>query len=169
MGMDAISSPVSSQAFRDAMARLAMSVHLVTTDGPAGRGGATVTALCSVTDSPPTLLICLGRDSRTNQLIQENRVLAVNTLRTSQAALSGIFASGNRRTMDERFAEARWTSLATGAPALADGLVTFDCRVTDIDEVGTHSVIFAEIAALAMPPAGEVLIHVNRGYRRDPV
>ncbi len=36
------------------MARLAAAVNIVTTDGPAGRAGFTATAVCSVTDEPPT-------------------------------------------------------------------------------------------------------------------
>jgi flavin reductase len=162
--MDATSAPVSSQAFRDAMARLAMAVHIVTTDGPAGRGGATASAVCSVTDAPPTLLICLSRTSRTNGLLKANGVLAVNTLRASQHALSAAFAGKRNLSMDERFQEAEWMELATGAPILTQGLVSFDCRISDLKEVGTHSVIFAKVVALALPDPSEGLVYVNRGY-----
>ena len=55
--------PVSRQEFRDAMARLGAAVNIITTDGAAGRGGITATAVCSVTDDPPTLLVCLNRTS----------------------------------------------------------------------------------------------------------
>src|SRR5690606_16913277 len=52
---------VSRQEFRDAMARLGAAVNIVTTDGPAGLSGMTVSAVCSVTDDPPMLLVCLNR------------------------------------------------------------------------------------------------------------
>ena len=50
-------------AFRDGMALLAGAVNVITTDGPHGRAGFTATAVCSVTDQPPTLLVCMNRGS----------------------------------------------------------------------------------------------------------
>ena len=52
---------VDRQEFRDAMARLGAAVSVITTGGPAGRGGFTASAVCSVTDDPPTLLRCMNR------------------------------------------------------------------------------------------------------------
>ena len=48
---------MEKQAYREAMARLGAAVNVITTDGPGGRAGFTASAVCSVTDSPPTLLI----------------------------------------------------------------------------------------------------------------
>lgn len=56
-------APVSQAAFRDAMARVCAPVNVITTNGPAGRGGFTATAMCSVTDEPPTLLVCMNSRS----------------------------------------------------------------------------------------------------------
>lgn len=55
---------VMATEFRDAMSRLGAAVNVVTTDGSAGLGGFTASAVCSVTDSPPTLLVCMNRDSK---------------------------------------------------------------------------------------------------------
>src|SRR4029077_12068777 len=52
---------VEKQAYREAMARLGAAVNVITTDGPGGRAGFTASAVCSVTDSPPTLLVCANR------------------------------------------------------------------------------------------------------------
>ena len=46
---------VEKQAYREAMARLGAAVNVITTDGPGGRAGFTASAVCSVTDTPPTL------------------------------------------------------------------------------------------------------------------
>ena len=56
--------PVEKQAYREAMARLGAAVNVVTTDGPGGRAGFTASAVCSVTDTPPTLLVCANRVER---------------------------------------------------------------------------------------------------------
>jgi flavin reductase len=71
---------VEPTIFREAMSRLGAAVHIITTAGGAGKAGATATAVCSVTDSPPTLLVCLNRRSQTNPVVLENGVFCVNTL-----------------------------------------------------------------------------------------
>ena len=58
---------VEPAAFREAMCRLGAAVHVVTTAGPGGKTGATATAVCSVSDAPPTLLMCLNRRSQCSE------------------------------------------------------------------------------------------------------
>jgi|GEM_PF-1737318 len=50
---------VSSELYRDVMRYFAGAVHIVTTTGVAGLRGITVSACCSLSDNPPTLLICV--------------------------------------------------------------------------------------------------------------
>ena len=156
--------PVDSAEFRDAMARLGAAVNVVTTDGMAGRGGFTASAVCSVTDDPPTLLVCLKRSSRANALCKANGVLCVNTLGAGQRALSDAFAGRGDLDMPARFGLGSWGSLATGAPVLDDAVVSFDCRIVDVVEKSTHSVIFAEIEAIRAGRDGAALIWFARDY-----
>ncbi|OYZ91740.1 MAG: hypothetical protein B7X99_16145, partial [Rhizobiales bacterium 17-65-6] len=66
---------VTQQDYRDAMSRVGAAVNVVTTDGPGGKAGFTASAVCSVTDSPPTLLVCLNRGSSVSPAFQANGVL----------------------------------------------------------------------------------------------
>jgi flavin reductase (DIM6/NTAB) family NADH-FMN oxidoreductase RutF len=54
------------------MAMLGGAVSVITTDGVAGRFGFTASAVCSVTDSPPTLLVCMNRASHSNEHFKRN-------------------------------------------------------------------------------------------------
>src|ERR1700674_3446868 len=72
---------VEGPAFREAMSRLGAAVHVVTTDGPGGKGGFTATAVCALSDAPPMLLVCLNRRSRSTGPFHANGVFCVNTLR----------------------------------------------------------------------------------------
>ena len=83
---------VEPGAFREAMSRLGAAVHVITTAGPGGKAGATATAVCSVSDAPPTLLMCLNRRSQTNPVVVENGVFCVNTLGDGGAEIADIFA-----------------------------------------------------------------------------
>jgi hypothetical protein len=65
--------------FLDAMSRVAATVNVVTTDGPGGRAGVTVSAMTPVSadGAAPTLLICLHEDSRTTPAIAANRCFCI--------------------------------------------------------------------------------------------
>jgi flavin reductase len=155
---------VEQKAYREAMARVGAAVNVITTDGPGGRRGFTASAVCSVTDTPPTLLVCLNRNSDSNVALKENMVLCVNTLTAAQQHLSPVFAGMTTDNYDERFAAAVWSVLETGVPVLDEALVSFDCRVSQVTEVGTHSVFFCEVLAVRTVEIGEGLIYFSRNY-----
>ena len=155
---------IDENQFRMAMARLGAAVNIITSDGPAGRHGMTASAVCSVTDKPPTVLVCVNRASRANETLKGNGVLCVNVLAGRHEALSGRFAARASTTM-ERFAEeAAWTQLDTGSPVLKDATVALDCRITAISEVGTHNVFFCEVRKVLLAEEAEGLIYFNRAY-----
>ena len=66
--------------FRDAMASLSAAVNIITTEGDAGRCGITATAVCPVTDTPPSLMVCINANSAMNPVFQGNGKLCVNVL-----------------------------------------------------------------------------------------
>lgn len=150
--------------YREAMARVGAAVHVIATDGPAGRHGFTASAVCSVTDDPPTVLVCQNRASNSNLAFKANGVLCVNTLAAAQEGLSPVFAGMTDCDMDGRFAAGAWTTLLTGAPVLQDALAAFDCRIAQVLEVGTHSVLFCEVLALAVNERHDGLIYFGRRY-----
>ncbi|KQT07920.1 FMN reductase [Methylobacterium sp. Leaf399] len=166
MTSNSSAASVEAAPYRDAMALLASAVHLVTTDGPGGRAGFTATAVCSVSDAPPTLLVCLNRASSAYAAFSGNDVLCVNTLSAEQVAVSGAF--GGRTPMDDRFAAAAWGRLATGAPVLAGALTAFDCRIVGRTRVASHDVLICAVVALAAPGGGEGLVYAGRGYHAVP-
>jgi flavin reductase (DIM6/NTAB) family NADH-FMN oxidoreductase RutF len=155
---------VSAMEYREALSRVASSVSVVTTYGPHGIGGFTCSAVCSVTDEPPTIMVCVNRKSAVNAIIKANGVLCVNSLGAEQVELSQLFAGVGRVPMNERFAGPHWSVLATGSPYCTQSRVALDCRVADVREVGTHSVIFAEVQSTVHASDGQPLIYHSRNY-----
>ncbi|OPH37275.1 flavin reductase [Moraxella atlantae] len=155
---------VAASDFRNAMAMLSSAVNVVTTAGEAGRHGFTASAVCSVTDAPPTLLVCMNTASRSYQYFVENRVLAVNVLAEHHEPLSNSFAS--KMSSEERFGQAEWTTLATGSPILTNALVSFDCQIEQIQEIGTHGIFMCRIVALRQNDHDQGLVYFNRAYHR---
>jgi len=68
--------------------------------------------------------------------------------------------------MAARFEGATWHTLLTGAPALDGALVAFDCRITQIIEVGTHDVFICAVEAAEVGEMHDGLIYYARGYHR---
>ncbi|ULK97194.1 flavin reductase [Bradyrhizobium sp. I71] len=83
------------------------AVNIVTTDGVAGRAGLTASAICSVTDDPPTLLVCINRGSFAYASVMRNKVVCVNVLPARHEPLSRLF--GGKAPAEERFAAAAWS------------------------------------------------------------
>ncbi|EGT4508022.1 NADH-dependent FMN reductase RutF [Cronobacter sakazakii] len=150
------------QAFRDAMSRLGAAVNIVTTDGPAGMAGFTASAVCSVTDSPPTLLVCLNRNASVWPVFQANGQLCVNTLAAGHEALSALF--GGKTPMEERFAAARWHRGVTGSPKLDGAVVSFDCRVEQVVPVSTHDVLLCRVLEISRNDDTHGLVWFDRRY-----
>lgn len=148
--------------FREGMSNLGAAVNVITTTGIAGQAGFTASAVCSVTDSPPTLLVCLNRNASVFPMFQQNQVLCVNTLATHQRELSNIF--GGKTPMLERFATAKWSTLVTQSPVLEDALVSFDCAVVHSMSVGSHDVLICEVKAMQHSQGQNALMYFNRAY-----
>lgn len=153
---------VSRDEFRNGMSLLAGAVNIVTTDGPSGRAGMTASAVCSVTDSPPTLLVCVNRSSSAGPAFLQNDAICVNTVGPSHQELAMAF--GGRTGMEDRFAAAEWTTGASGAPILSGAVVSFDCRVSKRAVVGSHEVIFAEIIGITQTSGQPALAYFGRRF-----
>ena len=114
------------QKFLEGMSKAACTVNVVTTNGPAGRAGLTVSAMSSVSADPMSLLVCVNAQSHSGNIIRENQVFCVNVLNERQAHISNVFSS--RKTVEEKFSSATWTTEVTGSPVLPDALAHFDWR-----------------------------------------
>ena len=162
------------QGFREAMSRLGAAVHVITTKGETGittKGetgicGFTASSVCSVTDEPPTVLVCLRRSSSVHQMFKDNGIFCINTLAAGQEEISNMFAGFTGVPMADRFGPGEWLELATGAPAMADALISIDCKIASIAEVGTHSVMFGEVQALRFGEENKALMYMRRSYHK---
>jgi flavin reductase len=165
IGPDPVAT-VDPKLFREAMSRLGAAVHVVTTAGRAGKTGFTATAVCSVSDAPPTVLVCINRKSTGGPLMRENGVFCLNTLGADAEPIADMFAGRSGAQMEERFALGTWGTLATGAPVLADAVVALDCRVIEVKAVASHYVIFGAVESVQMGAPSPALVYHDRAYKR---
>ncbi|MEM8824679.1 MAG: flavin reductase family protein [Pseudomonadota bacterium] len=151
--------------FVHAMSRAAATVSVVTTDGPAGLGGLTVSAMTSVSadGDAPTMLICVNKEASAAQPILDNGCFAINVLEAGQQHIADLFAGRMSIAGVERFDGLLYDQLATGAPILR-GLASFDCEIQAVDLIGTHNVILGAVQAVRASEDGTPLIYGMRSY-----
>lgn len=97
-------------------------------------------------------------------MVFQNGALCVNTLRPVHELLLHVF--GAETSMEKRFAHAKWKKGISGAPLLDGAAVSFDCRVTNTYEIGTHLGLLCEVLRIERHQMASALISFDRGYHR---
>jgi len=146
-----------------AMRQVAGSVAVVTTAGPTGRYGATVTAFCSVSADPPTVLVCLRGGSRIAEAVQANGVFTLNVLPEDADMIARTFAGEFDGLHEDRFASVTLVEQEGLAPAIADTL-SLACRMVRSERHESHSILFGAVSAIGHRPLPPLAYH-DGGYR----
>ena len=152
-------------SFLQAMAEAATSVTLVTTDGPAGRFGVTVSAFASVSADPPMLLACINRKSPAAAAIAANGGYCVNVLSAAQSFLADVFAGRSDRFSPYDFGCADWVRGDSGW-RLSGAVATFECALEREIAAGTHQVLIGRVLATHRDAQADAssLVYARRAY-----
>lgn len=152
------------ESFLSTMRHVANSVTVVTTDGIAGKSGATVSAFSSVSADPPTVLVCLNSESNTLATLLENRDFCVNVLPEGSKTIAQRFAGLMDETVSDRFEDIELTSSIGPSPVIS-GATSFTCKLDQTMKSGSHVIctgIVVETHTKDNPP----LIYLDRSFRR---
>ncbi|MEO1543940.1 MAG: flavin reductase family protein [Pseudomonadota bacterium] len=136
---------MESERYRAIMRHQAGAVTVVATGDPGARAGLTATAVASVSDKPPALLVCVGRETQAHGLIGQMRVFSVNLLSSEQQAVADLFAGRDGVSGENRFRGSDWRVGAAGAPILDGALATLECRLTDQHAFSTHTIFIGQV------------------------
>lgn len=152
--------PASPEAFRSALRRFASGVTIVTVASGDELHGMTASSFASVSLTPPLVLVCLDKSSRTLTLVSETKSFAVNVLRSGQEEVSRAFAAPGLKP----FASVSHRFGANGAPVLDDAIAVLECTTYRLFEAGDHEVVLGEVTA-ASAPGGDPLVYYDGAYR----
>lgn len=155
---------IDVKLFTTAMRRAATPVSVVTTEGPGGRFGVTVSSVCTASAEPPQVLVCVHLGGPTAAALRTNKCFAVNILDSKHRHVADSFAGRIARWRSDRFACDTWGVLGTGAPVLADGLLVLDCKLTQELVVSTHAVFVGTVVGL-QSREGAPLLYSDQAYR----
>ena len=159
--------------FRDAMSHHTGSVHLITTFAGGEPAGFTANSVTSVSDAPPTLLVCVNKDGECHDAILSAKRFAVNTLKVRHIPLANLFAGRGGIHGSERFGRGNWELEARDVPILTDSLVSFVCALAGEVDAATHTIMIGSVETVigAKVKAGSALgdeaalLYGERGFR----
>jgi flavin reductase (DIM6/NTAB) family NADH-FMN oxidoreductase RutF len=156
---------VPAQGFRTLMSEFPSGVAIVTTTDDEGRPwGMTCSSLCSLSVSPPTLLVCLRAESPTLAALVKRGSFAVNLLHDGARSAAELFASGRPK----RFDLLRWQSGRSG-PHLVDAAHAIaDCRVSRTEHAGSHVIVLGTVVAVTHQDGHVPLLYGRRRYSSWP-
>lgn len=145
---------VDKATFRNGMSRLGSAVNVVTTRYGGKRYGFTASAVCSVSDTPATLLVCINRASSCFHAFENARHFQEN--------ISNLF--GGRTPTEDRFALGEWRNGLTGGPVLANASVSFECEFANSVDQATHRILFGRVVHIRENEDQATLLYCLRRY-----
>lgn len=155
----------SPDEYKQALARFASGVTVVTSACDGEPRGLTVSAFCSVSVAPPRVLVCLSHDSDTKPFIDRSGVFAVHLLGREHAALGPRFAD-MLPDVDDPFVGIAHGPGVTGAPVLADCMAWLECRVETAHESGDHTIYIGAVEAMGTRGDGsDPILYYQRAWR----
>jgi len=160
---------VSADAHRYGLRHFAVGVTIITARDGEHRAGLTATAVCSVTATPPRLVVFVNKNVVASDIIRSSGALCINVMAGDQEHVAKVFSGMVEGVHGAaRFAHGDWHELTTGAPALQGALANFDCRVIKIFDESTHHAFLCEVLATNERADGEALIYLNGAFRHLP-
>jgi flavin reductase (DIM6/NTAB) family NADH-FMN oxidoreductase RutF len=154
---------IQSEVLRATMRQWVTGVTIVTSAYDGERAGMTVSSFTSVSLEPPTVLVCLNKNSYCHSIIQNSGVFAISMLGVGQENLSKRFA-GLDPTVIDRFDGIEVLVAETGAPLLAGAIGHLDCEVRSTHDTPTHTIFIAEVIYADVHADKPPLVYYNRNY-----
>ena len=154
---------IDPDSFRSVLGRFASGITVVTTRDAEQRDvGMTVSAFCSVSLSPPLVLMCVDREASMFGVLRESGHFVVNILSSTQEAISRRFADVDD---SERFEGIGYHAGRRGAAILDDVITYLECELVGCEEAGDHGIFIGRVDN-AVILDGSPLLYYRSGYAR---
>jgi flavin reductase len=157
-----VDPPVDPAMFKDALARLASGVAIISCwDGTTPRG-LLVSSITGLSVEPPRFLFCVRKEASSHDALLAAGACGIAILADGDEAEALRFASSAQA--HERFTDARWDLAKPSAPRLHAGLTSAACVIDQTLDAGGHTVVLVTATHLTVRP-GAPLVAYDRGLR----
>jgi flavin reductase (DIM6/NTAB) family NADH-FMN oxidoreductase RutF len=146
----------SAEALRRVMAHFASGVTVVTALRAGVKHAMTATAICSVSLTPPLVLVCVSRTSRFHAAVVEADAWCVSLLSADQAPVARHFANRGRDLLSQFDTVPHTPSPRSGTPLVDGALAWMECVTYGRHDGGDHTILVGEL----VHASGSVLAEV---------
>jgi flavin reductase (DIM6/NTAB) family NADH-FMN oxidoreductase RutF len=146
------------------MRGLVGACSLVTVGRGAEANGLVVTTGISLTAEPPMILACINRASTCWPLLARDGIFGWSALGAAHQAVAERFSGSTGIRGADRYAGAEWVDAPSGMRLLAGAPVAFDCRVAELIDRGTHSILIGQVLHIRAEAGQGALLYWNGAY-----
>jgi flavin reductase len=151
-----------SEGFKEALARLAGGVAIITCWDGEEPHGLLVSSITGLSLEPPRFLFCVRKEASSHDAFLRGDLCGVTILSDQDHAEAQTFIQPDLRV--RRFKSNGWR-LNTPRPPLFEGGLSFAvCVIATKIDAGTHTILIATAQTVAVR-GGEPLLAFNRGLR----
>lgn len=148
--------------FRLAMRRYIYSVSILSNKDSRGNTNAiTVSSVTSISMDPPSLLVCINKNSRIHQSLAIGSKFCINLLNKNQEALSNICSDDEK--YNQRFNDKNWN--LNNVPFLENAQSNIFCVIEKVTSFHTHSIVIGLVEDSKYKDDIETLTYVNGKYK----
>lgn len=157
---------IDTRGFRQTVGQFATGVTVIATEIEGAVHALTANSFTSLSLDPPLVLFCVGKQTRTGQLIQVGAPFCVSILQYDQRDLSNYFAGAWRGEEPPPFVFVNWHE----APLLEGSAAGLGCHVEAIHEGGDHWIVVGRVIALYRQddPVQPLVFHAGRYATLEP-
>lgn len=137
---------MDAERLREAMARAAAGVGVVSASWSGGWRGLTASSFFSASLEPPLLAVALDRFATTRDAVVEGGRFNLSLLTARQRFLAERF-SGRAPAVDATWKEVPHHLGGNGLPLIEDALAWFECLVESVHAAGDHDLVIGEVHA----------------------
>ena len=159
-GSGASGMAIDSRTLRQTVGQFATGVTIIAVEAEGRVHAMTVNSFTSLSLDPPLVLFCLGKDTRTSQLVRAAEGFSVNILARGQRDLSAFFAGSWKEPVLPAFSFVPWE----GGPRLEGCAAAIGCQVHALHEGGDHWIVVGRVLAAHRPDeeCAPLVFHAGR-------
>ena len=147
--------------FRLAMRSYIYSVSVLSNKSEDGVCNAiTVSSVTSISMEPPSLLVCINKDSKIHDELSAGSEFCINLLTKEQQDISNVCSSESMH--DKRFDDPNWDVSHT--PYLKNAQANIFCKVDNLIPYHTHTIVLAHVTKSVNKYKINTLTYVDGSY-----
>ncbi|HEY2379370.1 MAG TPA: flavin reductase family protein [Gemmatimonadaceae bacterium] len=150
---------LDSNTYRHLLGRFASGIAIITARDGERDVGMTVSAFCSVSLSPPLVLVCVDHSASMHGLMLRHPKLGISIIASEHEAHSRRFADKGDA---DRFDGVPFTRGENDVLLLDDAAAHLECQLVRHYEAGDHTIFIAEVERGTMGEARPLLHYRGR-------